>query len=124
MSNSLRVIIIHPMYCSSPVSSVHGILQARTLEWVVILFSQGSNLSLLHCGQILYYLSHHEAQTLHKGNWVESNKKTTTNTMICRHLKVTKEESVQTENQNNLRNRRQNVLKHFCKHNSPCPLVY
>ena len=27
------------MDCSPPSSSVHGILQARTLEWVVIAFS-------------------------------------------------------------------------------------
>ena len=26
-----------PMYCSSPGSSVHGILQARILEWVTFL---------------------------------------------------------------------------------------
>ena len=26
---------MHPMDCSPPGSSVHGILQARTLEWVV-----------------------------------------------------------------------------------------
>ena len=32
-----------PMDCSSPGSSVHGILQARTLEWVVISFSKGSS---------------------------------------------------------------------------------
>ena len=50
--------------CSSPGSSVHGILQGRILEWTAIPFSrgifptQGSNLSLLHCGQILYCLSH------------------------------------------------------------------
>jgi len=30
-----------PMDCSPPGSSVHGILQARTLEWVAILFSRG-----------------------------------------------------------------------------------
>ena len=29
-----------PMDCSLPGSSVHGILRARTLEWVVILFSR------------------------------------------------------------------------------------
>ena len=29
------------MDCSLPCSSVHGILQARTLEWVAILFSRG-----------------------------------------------------------------------------------
>ena len=48
---------------SSLGSSVHGILQAKILEWVAILFSkifptQGSNPGLLHCRQILYILSH------------------------------------------------------------------
>ena len=32
-----------PMDCSPPGSSVHGILQARTLEWVAIPFSRGSS---------------------------------------------------------------------------------
>ena len=32
-----------PMDCSPPDSSVHGILQARTLEWVAISFSRGSS---------------------------------------------------------------------------------
>ena len=32
-----------PMDCSSPGSSVHGILQARILEWVAIFFSRGSS---------------------------------------------------------------------------------
>ena len=32
-----------PMDCSPPGSSVHGILQARTLEWVAISFSKGSS---------------------------------------------------------------------------------
>ena len=47
-----------------PGFSVHGILQARILEWVSIPFSrgifptQGSNLGLLNCRQILYCLSH------------------------------------------------------------------
>ena len=31
--------------CSPPVSSVHGILQARILEWVAISFSRGSSLT-------------------------------------------------------------------------------
>ena len=53
-----------PMDCSLPGSSVHGILQASILEWVAIPFlqgiflTQGSNLDLLHCRQILYHLSH------------------------------------------------------------------
>ena len=32
-----------PMDCSPPGSSVHGILQARTLEWVTMPFSRGSS---------------------------------------------------------------------------------
>ena len=32
-----------PMDCSLPGSSVHGILQERTLEWVAIPFSRGSS---------------------------------------------------------------------------------
>ena len=52
-----------PVDCSLPGSSVHGILQARILEWVAISFSrdlsdQGSNLGLPHCRQTLYHLSH------------------------------------------------------------------
>ena len=48
MSNSLR-----PMDCRPPGSSLHGIFQARILEWVAVSFSkgfptQGSNLHLLH----------------------------------------------------------------------------
>ena len=31
------------MDCSPPVSSVHGILQARILEWVAVSFSRGSS---------------------------------------------------------------------------------
>ena len=31
------------MNCSLPDSSVHGILQARILEWVAIAFSRGSS---------------------------------------------------------------------------------
>ena len=34
-----------PGYCSPPDSSVHGILQARILEWVPISFSRGSSQS-------------------------------------------------------------------------------
>ena len=34
--------LCNPMDCGPPGSSVHGILQARMLEWVAILFSRGS----------------------------------------------------------------------------------
>ena len=55
--------LCHPMDYSPPGSSVHGILQARILEWVTmpssrgIFPTQGSNLCLLHllhCRWILY----------------------------------------------------------------------
>ena len=39
--NCGRLLLI-PMDCSSPGSSVHGIFQARRLEWFVISFSRGS----------------------------------------------------------------------------------
>ena len=49
--------------CNPVVYTVHGILQARILEWVVFPFSwilaaQGFNPGLLHCRQILHQLSH------------------------------------------------------------------
>ena len=34
--------LCHPMDCSSPGSSIHGVSQARRLEWVAISFSRGS----------------------------------------------------------------------------------
>ena len=40
-----------PVDCSLPGSSVHGIFQARVLEWVAIAFSVVSCIG----GQILYY---------------------------------------------------------------------
>ena len=52
-----------PMDCSPPGSSVHGILQARILEWVAmpllqgIFLTQGSNLCLL-------YLLHWQADSV------------------------------------------------------------
>ena len=43
-----------PMDCSPPGSSVHGIFQARILEWVAIAFSERKlsteELMLLNCG--------------------------------------------------------------------------
>ena len=35
--------LCNPVDCSLPGSSVHGILQARVLEWVAISFSRGSS---------------------------------------------------------------------------------
>ena len=51
----------HPMDCSLPGSSLHGIFQARILEWVAIFLlqgiflTQGLNLGLLYYRQILYH---------------------------------------------------------------------
>ena len=51
------------MYCSPPGSSVHGILQARMLEWVAIsssggiFLTQGLILLLLHGRRLLYCLN-------------------------------------------------------------------
>ena len=35
--------LCNPMNCSPPGSSIHGIVQARVLEWVAISFSRGSS---------------------------------------------------------------------------------
>ena len=57
-------ILCKPMVCSLPGSSVHGIFQARLLEWVAISFSRGTSRlrdrSLVSriCRQTLYRLSH------------------------------------------------------------------
>ena len=52
-----------PIDGSPPGSSIPGIFQARTLEWVAISFSSGSSRPrdrtwLPHCRQNLYFLSH------------------------------------------------------------------
>ena len=53
-----------PVDCSPPGSSIHGILQAKLLEWIAIPFTrgifltQGSNPSLSHFRQIVSSLSH------------------------------------------------------------------
>ena len=53
-----------PTLCNPVDYTVHGILQARMLEWVSrsllqgIFSTQGSNLGLPHCRQILYQVSH------------------------------------------------------------------
>ena len=52
-------------FCDSMYDTVHGILQARILEWVLSLLqgifpTQGSKPGLSHCRQILYQLSHQE----------------------------------------------------------------
>ena len=48
-----------PMDCSSPDSSVYGILQARTLERVAIFFSMLLLLLLSHCSRVRLCASHY-----------------------------------------------------------------
>ena len=63
-------LFVTPMDCSLPGSSIHGILQARILEWVGcnsfllgILPTQVLNLCLLNCRQTLYHLSYQGTPT-------------------------------------------------------------
>ena len=64
----LCLTLCDPLDCSPPGSSVHGILQARILEWAAIFLLQGIFLSqglnpssILHCRGILYPLNHWES---------------------------------------------------------------
>ena len=55
--------LCHPMDCSPPHSSVHGILQVRIQEWVAMPSSRGSSRprdqTWISCiAEILYHLSH------------------------------------------------------------------
>ena len=59
-----------PVDCNPPASSVHGILQARTLEWVAMPVSSGSSrprdwTRVLLGRQILYHWATQEAQSLY-----------------------------------------------------------
>ena len=62
-SLQLCLTLCDPVDCSQSGSSVHGTLQARILEWgrhslrQGLFLTQGLNLCLLHCRQILYHLS-------------------------------------------------------------------
>ena len=62
--------------CNSKDYTVHGILQARILEWVrlsllrEIFPTQGSNPGLAHCRWILYQLSHKGSPISCKHIWI------------------------------------------------------
>ena len=63
MHAQLCLTLRDPMDCSPSGSSVHGIFQARILEWVAISSSRGSSqpriqTQILHCKQILYHVSY------------------------------------------------------------------
>ena len=83
------------MGCSLPGSFVHGILQARILEWVAISFSRGIFLtqgSILHCRWILHHLSHQgKISNRHLNKEVEFNEDAKSGKT---HLEVTGIQSV------------------------------
>ena len=64
---TLSLILCDPIDCSLSDFFVHGIFQARILEWVdlpssrEIFLTQGLNLSLLHCRQTLHRWATREA---------------------------------------------------------------
>ena len=76
----LCLTLCNPLDCSLPGSSIHGIFQARVLEWVVISSSRGSsqtrdwNLCLLQCRQILYPLRHQTPFKILKCNMLTEKK--------------------------------------------------
>ena len=73
MKEKVKVTQSCPILCNPMDYTIHGILQARKLEWVAFPFSrgifptQGSNPGLPHCRRILYQLSHQEAQEYWSG---------------------------------------------------------
>ena len=75
-----------PVDCSPPGSSVHGILQARILEWVPgDLPHPGIHPGLLHCRQTLYHLSH-------QGSLITQREVFLSPQMITLHTARTKQE--------------------------------
>ena len=68
--------LLDPMDCSLPGSLVHGILQARVLEWGAIAFSASSTISLISC----------EAGALNGSNWVRNNTELSTVSETTEHL--------------------------------------
>ena len=71
------VSLCDPMDCSLPGSSVHGIFQARILQWIAIPFSRGSSqprdqtqVSSI-AGRCFTIWATREAQTLHRGNQIK-----------------------------------------------------
>ena len=69
--SQLCLTLCDPMDCSLPGSLVHGIVQARILEWGAIPFSTSSqpilNPSLPRCRQILHCLSHQRSPSAYCG---------------------------------------------------------
>ena len=60
----------NPMDCSPPGSSVHGIFQARVLEWVAIAFSEKNGTDeLISKAEIVTYVDNKFMVTKGEGGW-------------------------------------------------------
>ena len=66
-----------PVDCSPPGSSIHGISQARVLEWVAIAFSD----THIHTYKYLFTNTHTHLQGSFCGNWEVRNFE-----KLCKHL--------------------------------------
>ena len=73
--------LCHPMDCSLPDSSVHGILQARILEWVAIPFSRGSRwsrdetqVSCIAGSLFTIWATREETHEWHQNTWMTAKK--------------------------------------------------
>ena len=78
LSHFGRVRLCDLMVCSPPGSSVHGILQARILEWVAMPSSRRSSwlrdqTCLLHCRQIFYHWVTGEAHYFPWCSWIRQS---------------------------------------------------
>ena len=64
----MKVTQLFPTFCDTMDYTVHGILQARILDWVAIPFFRGPSHPVIkpglpHCRWILYQLSYQESHT-------------------------------------------------------------
>ena len=90
------MILCNPMDCSPPGSSVHGILQARILEWVAISFSRGyfwpKDRTYISCTgrRILYHWTIWEAPIKNSGIFIIERQKDSHDTLLrkitCRKI--------------------------------------
>ena len=78
--------LCNPVDCSPPSSSVHGISQARILEWVAISSSRGSSPPSDHicisCNWILYHWASGETQNTHT-HWHTNEYKWNRKSKMC-----------------------------------------
>ena len=74
------------MDCSPPVSSVHGILQARILEWVAVPFSRGS---LAIGSKVQTYLFPDSGGVSHHSNmWTQNQGQLSSQTTALQKIRV------------------------------------